>query len=270
MTPKSLRVLAIGDVVGAMGRWLCRDKLAALREECEADLVIVNAENASGGFGATAENALEILEAGADVITLGDHMLDHRTIIPLLEDPRQPVLRPANYPAGGIPGRGVWTGEAAGVKVRLLVLQGRVFMREGPDNPFGVADALLETAEPDAVVLVEFHAEATSEKHAMFWHLDGRAAAAWGTHTHVATADERVYPQGLGAISDLGMTGALDSIIGFDWHSGLERFRTGMFQRLQPPRQGPGVLRGAVFTIDPARRAAVCVSRVRADGAYTK
>ncbi|MCH7493537.1 YmdB family metallophosphoesterase [bacterium] len=250
-------------------------KLAGVVESIDRDDkgnivgVVVNAENASGGFGATAENALDILESGADVITLGDHMLDHRSITALLEDPRQPVLRPANYPVDGLPGRGVWTGEVAGVKVRLIVLQGRVFMREGPDNPFVAADTLLAAADPDEVVLVEFHAEATSEKHAMFWHLDGRAAAAWGTHTHVPTADERLYPQGLGAISDLGMTGALDSIIGFDPKTGLERFRTGMVQRLRPPRFGPGAVRGALFTIDPARRAAVAVSRVRADEMYS-
>ena len=268
MSQGALRVLAVGDVVGAMGRRLCAERLDGLRAKTGADLVIVNGENASGGFGVTAENALELLEAGADVLTLGDHMLDHRSVGRLLDDPAQPVLRPANYPPGGVPGRGVWTGEAAGAKVRLLMLQGRVFMREGTDNPFGAADDLLAAAEPDEVVLVEFHAEATSEKQAMFWHLDGRAAAAWGTHTHVATADERIYPRGLAGICDLGMTGPVDSIIGFEWEKGLERFRTGMIHRLRPPRTGPGALRGALFTVDPGRGVATAVRRVRVDTAY--
>lgn len=259
----TLRVLAVGDVVGAAGRRMCADLLGPLRDETGADLVVVNGENASGGFGITPENAYDILEAGADVITLGDHWFDHRGLAPVLDDPAQPILRPANLPEEGVPGRGVWTGEAGGARIRLVVFQGRIFMREGADNPFAAADHLLEDAHDDEIVLAEVHAEATSEKQAMFWHLDGRAAAAWGTHTHVQTADARLFPRGLAAITDLGMTGARDSVIGFDVEAGLSRFKTGITPRLKPPRSGPAALCGALFTIDPATRRAVEVVRVR-------
>ena len=223
-----MRALLIGDIVGKPGRRSLEAVLPRMREEEALDLVIANGENAAGGFGLTAETADAILAAGADVITSGNHIWDQREIIPLM-DGELPILRPANYPASA-PGRGMLRmGDVA-----VINLQGRVFMPEGTDSPWTVVDDLLEQLadDPPRYVFVDFHTEATSEQTAMGWYLDGRASAVVGTHTHVPTADARILPKGTAYVTDLGMTGALHSIIGSNPDDVLARFLTAMPRRL--------------------------------------
>lgn len=217
-----MRVLFIGDIVGRPGREAVRALLPALRSELRPGFVIANAENAAAGVGITPVVAAELLDGGVDALTLGNHAWAKREILPALErEPR--ILRPANYPSG-VPGRGAAVYDVAEGAVAVVSLQGRTFM-DPIDDPFRVADELMETLRAQTpVVLVDFHAEATSEKQAMAWHLDGRASAVLGTHTHVQTADERVLGGGTAAITDVGMTGPADSIIGMAPETVLPRF----------------------------------------------
>jgi hypothetical protein len=220
-----MRILFIGDLVGSAGRRALADHLGRLVERHRADYIIANVENAAGGFGVTPEIAREVLSLGVHCLTSGNHIWDRREISDYLkEEPR--LLRPLNFPPPA-PGRGIHVGEtASGVKVGVLNLMGRVFM---PPLlcPFVTADAAVrELREQAPVVVVDFHAEATSEKQALAWHLDGRVSAVLGTHTHVQTADERVLPGGTAAITDVGMTGAHDSVIGIEKALALQRFLT--------------------------------------------
>ena len=223
-----MRALLIGDIMGKPGRRALEAVLPQLREEEALDLVIANGENAAGGYGLTAETTDAILDAGVDVITSGNHIWDQREVISLMES-ELPILRPANYPAGA-PGRGMLRmGDAV-----VINLQGRVFMPEGTDSPWTVVDDLLAQLEddPPRYVFVDFHTEATSEQTAMGWYLDGRVSAVVGTHTHVPTADTRILPKGAAYVTDLGMTGALHSIIGSNPDDVLARFLTAMPRRL--------------------------------------
>jgi 2',3'-cyclic-nucleotide 2'-phosphodiesterase len=228
-----MRLLFIGDVVGTPGRRILRPGLKRLRAEHAPDLVVVNGENAAGGVGITPSTADEIFHAGADVITSGNHVWDRKEILPYL-DQHQRLLRPANYPDPS-PGRGVCVIEGRnGVPVAVVNLMGRVFMGDLED-PFRTADAILRELDGLVrVVVVDFHAEATSEKMAMGWHLDGRVAAVIGSHTHVPTADERVLPGGTAFITDMGMTGPWDSVIGVEKELVLERFMTQRPVRFTP------------------------------------
>ena len=223
-----MRALLIGDIMGKPGRRALEAVLPQLREEEALDLVIANGENAAGGYGLTAETTDAILDAGVDVITSGNHIWDQREVISLMES-ELPILRPANYPAGA-PGRGMLRmGDAV-----VINLQGRVFMPEGTDSPWTVVDDLLAQLEddPPRYVFVDFHTEATSEQTAMGWYLDGRASVVVGTHTHVPTADACILPKGAAYVTDLGMTGALHSIIGSNPDDVLARFLTAMPRRL--------------------------------------
>ena len=219
-----MRILFVGDVVGAPGRRIVRQRLKELKRDLGVELTIVNGENAAGGAGLTTATAEELFGAGADVITTGNHIWDKRDILGFLSrEPR--LLRPANYPEGS-PGSGVVIVPVAGTHVAVLNLMGRVFM---PllDDPFRTADRILEEIRGKAVVsIVDFHAEATSEKMAFAWSFDGRVSAVLGTHTHVATADARVLPGGTAFITDAGMTGPFDSVIGVRKEQAIERFRT--------------------------------------------
>jgi metallophosphoesterase (TIGR00282 family) len=200
--------------------------------------VIANAENSAGGFGITEKIAASLLEFPIDVLTGGNHSFDKREALPYInEEPR--VLRPANYPPD-VPGRGVWLGEARnGARVAVVNLQGRVFMH-GVDDPFREANRLLdEYASQTDIIFIDFHAEATSEKVAFGWHLDGRVAAVAGTHTHVQTADARVLPGGTAYITDVGMTGPQDSVIGIRKEDALSRFRLGIPSRFQVAKGDP-------------------------------
>jgi len=205
----------VGDVCGRPGRAMLREHLPGLRRSHGADLVVVNGENAAAGFGITPSVYEEILAAGADVVTLGNHAFDKKEAMGLLdEEPR--LLRPLNYPPGA-PGRGAVVVEAGGRRVLVMNAMGRVFLPILLDDPFRAVDGVLEEQRGRFdVAFLDFHGEATSEKEAMGWYLDGRVAAVVGTHTHVQTADERVLPDGTAYITDVGMTGPADSVLGMD------------------------------------------------------
>lgn len=249
-----MRVLLLGDVVGKAGRRAVGAVLPGLRAELQLDYVVANAENAAAGRGTTEKIARALLESGVDVLTGGNHTWALKEFEQTLTG-ELPVLRPANYPPGA-PGRGVWTDGT----FTVINLIGRTFM-EPLDDPFAVADQLLAEAGERTPVVVDFHAEATSEKQALAWHLDGRVAAVVGTHTHVPTADARLLPQGTAFVTDLGMCGARDSIIGSDAAHVLARFRTGRPTRLPPAESGPVVINGALLELDDAG-AAVSIERV--------
>ena len=228
-----LRCLVIGDVIGKPGRTAVRHVLDELRGELDLDVVIANGENTAAGLGLTPSLAEELLSGGVDVITSGNHIWDRREIYPYLDTDR-PVLRPLNYPADA-PGRG-WLVHRLpdGGEVAVINVMGRVYMNQ-LDSPFTLMDELLEqAAEPlPPVRIVDFHCEITSEKNAMGWHLDGRVSAVVGTHTHVPTADARVLPGGTAFISDIGMTGPRDSIIGMAVETVLPRFLTHLPTRFE-------------------------------------
>ncbi len=220
---QTIKLLFVGDVVGKPGRRVLQRLLPRLRDEHALDYVIVNVENAAGGFGVTPALIDELDALEIDCYSSGNHIWDKKEGLPLLgSDPR--LLRPANYPDGN-PGSGLYVGEtAAGVKVATINLEGQVFMKY-LDSPFRVVDRLLAELPPEVkIVLVDFHAEATSEKQALGFHLDGRASAVFGTHTHVPTGDERILPEGTAFITDVGMTGAYEGIIGFKAPKVLQRF----------------------------------------------
>jgi metallophosphoesterase (TIGR00282 family) len=221
-----MRVLMVGDVVGRPGRDAVSQLLPELRTSLQLDRVILNGENAAAGRGLTERTANELFSAGVDVITSGNHIFDVREFVPSLDDDWA-VLRPANYPSSA-PGRGMIRLGA----FTVINLMGRTFMPVTIDDPFRAADQLLDEVGPGALIFVDFHAEATSEKQAVAWYLDGRVAAVVGTHTHVPTADPHILPRGTATVTDLGMVGVRDSIIGDDVSSVLDRFLTGMPTRL--------------------------------------
>ncbi len=221
-----MRVLFIGDVVGGPGRRGLRAAMPALRERCAPDLVIVNGENSAGGLGITEKTAEDLFSMGADLITLGNHAFRHRDVFEYL-DRSDRVVRPANFMAGN-PGNGHAIVEAAGMRLCVINLIGQVQLRAAR-SPFTEVESILDRIDGQAdAVLVDFHAEVTSEKVAMGWHLDGRAGAVVGTHTHVPTADARVLPKGTAFISDVWMTGSRESVLGVRWEQALEGFRTQM------------------------------------------
>ncbi len=239
-TEAPLVVLAIGDVVGAAGRKALARVLPQLRADHAADLVIVNGENASGGIGINARAVDEITRAGADVITLGNHAYRQHDVHRLLDE-RDTLLRPANHLASQ-PGHGSCVVEAGGLRIGVINLQGNVFMETGR-HAFSEVDAVIAKLRKQVDhLIVDFHAEATSEKVAMGWHLDGRVSAVVGTHTHVPTADYRVLPDGTAYISDLGMTGARESVIGMEVDPSVRKFVTHMHQRYEPASRDPWVM----------------------------
>jgi 2',3'-cyclic-nucleotide 2'-phosphodiesterase len=240
-----MRILLLGDLVGRPGREAVS---AFLRDRPDpSDLVVVNAENAAGGFGLTRRISEELQAAGVHVITSGNHIWQQKEVYEYLDQPGCPVLRPANYPSGN-PGRG-WTAfDRDGVRILVINLQGRLFMPMSLDCPFRVADSILRS-NPADVVIVDIHAEATSEKQAMAHHLDGRVTVVAGTHTHVLTADARLLPGGTACITDLGMCGAAGGIIGMDPSEARLRFLTGRPLKLRVA-VGPTMVNGMQVTLD--------------------
>ncbi|MGH9942953.1 MAG: TIGR00282 family metallophosphoesterase [Pyrinomonadaceae bacterium] len=226
-----MRALIIGDVVARPGRIAVLERIEDLREQHRIDLVVMNAENVAGGFSITPSLADELFARGIDVMTSGNHIFDKREIVPYIE--RQPrLLRPGNYPPG-TPGKGIWVGEIKGVKVAVLNFIGRVFMGAA-DDPFRVADELVKSIPPDVRVrLVDMHAEATSEKCAMGWFLDGRVSSVTGTHTHVQTADERILTNGTAYLTDVGMTGSYSGVIGMNHEDVIARFTSVVSRRAE-------------------------------------
>ncbi len=252
-----MRILFVADVFGAPGRRAVEARLPELRHELEIDFCVVNGENAAEGVGLTAKLAARLLERGADVVTTGNHVWRHRDLIPVLETSDR-VLRPANLGSPGVPGRGVTVVPARnGEPVAVINLMGRLFMTT-ETHPFLVAESLVDECRRETpVVLVDFHAEATSEKIALARLLDGRATAVVGTHTHVQTNDARVLAGGTAALTDAGMTGPHDSVIGVRVELAIERMRSGMPVRFHPA-DGDVRIEGALVECGVDGRATRC------------
>ena len=239
------KVLAVGDVVGNPGMERIRRSLRKLKQKCGADFVVVNGENASA-IGIVPHQAEAILDAGADVITLGNHSFAKREICDYLEESRR-ILRPANY-APQVPGRGLAVYESKAGDIAVIDLIGRCNMDYGPDNPFLLVEKILKQITAK-IILVELHAEATSEKLAMGYLLDGRVSAVWGTHTHVPTADAQILPKGTGYVTDLGMTGPKVSVLGIRPELSIAKFRGDLTERYRWA-EGETKLEGVLFTLD--------------------
>lgn len=241
------KVLAVGDVVGNPGLERIRRNLRQLKQKHHADFVVVNGENAAV-VGITPKQAEDILDAGADVITMGNHTWGKREIVPYMDDCFR-ILRPANY-APQVPGRGWRVFETKAGEVAVIDLIGRCNLDYGPDNPFLMIDKILKQIRTN-IILVEIHAEATSEKLAMGYMLDGRVSAVWGTHTHVPTADARILPKGTGYVTDLGMTGPKESVLGIRPELSIAKFRGDLTERYRWA-EGSTKMEAVLFTIDTA------------------
>jgi 2',3'-cyclic-nucleotide 2'-phosphodiesterase len=254
-----IRILMTGDTVARSGRRALEERLHDLRSQREIDFVVSNVENAAGGFSITSRIAEDLLAAGVDVMTSGNHIFDKKEVLDYID--KQPrLLRPANY-APGVPGKGRWVGKVRGVPVAIINLQGRVFMSQC-DDPFRCADAQLAALEPSVkIILVDMHAEATSEKIAMGRYLDGRASVVAGTHTHVQTADEQILPEGTAYITDLGMVGPHDGVIGMQTEIVLERFLRGLSMKFEPC-DGGIKLNGLIVDVDEETGRATRVERL--------
>jgi metallophosphoesterase (TIGR00282 family) len=261
MPDKLLNVLFIGDIVGKPGRNALHSLLGRLREENSVDLCIGNAENAAGGFGLTPDVAEDLFSLGVDIITSGNHIFDKKEIIDKLATDKR-ILRPANFPAE-TPGKGsALIHTAKGDAIGVLNLMGRVFV-DTIDCPFKAADKEIEKLKASTnIVIVDMHAEVTSEKVAMGWYLDGRVSAVVGTHTHIQTADDRILPQGTAYLTDAGMTGPSNSVIGIKTELAISRFLTRLPKRLETA-SGPSQLNGALFAINRETGKAESIRRLQ-------
>ena len=255
-----MRILMVGDVIGRPGRAAFAKYTPKLRQEKKADLVVVNGENSAEGRGITKKTLDELLLGGADVVTGGNHIWDKKEVLQFIDDEPY-LLRPANYPTG-VPGKGACVYPLRGKNVGVMNLSGRAFMQE-LDCPFQrVEDLLRDLSGECGVLLLDFHAESTSEKMAMGWYLDGRVAAVVGTHTHVQTADERILPGGTAFISDLGMVGPWNSVIGFTKEPVLAKTTTGMPARFEVA-DGPAVYSAVLLTVDDGTGKAAAIERIQ-------
>lgn len=254
-----IRVLLTGDLMARGGRRVIEERLVDLRVQWELDFVVSNVENAAGGFSITPRIVQDLLSAGVDVMTSGNHIFDKKEILDYIDrEPR--LLRPANY-APGVPGRGRWVGKVKGIPIAVINLQGRVFMPPC-DDPFRTVETQLAALEPSVkVILVDMHAEATSEKMAIARSLDSRVSAVVGTHTHVQTADEQIFSGGTAYITDLGMTGPHDGVIGMKTDIIIDRFLRGLATKFEPC-EGEIRLNGLIVDIDEATGRALRVERV--------
>lgn len=255
-----MKILFIGDIVGEPGRKIVKANIRQLSDTYRPDIIIANAENAAGGFGITPDIAEELFSLGIHVLTSGNHVWDKKEIMPYLSK-QDRLIRPANYPEGNAGYGSVVFSTPAG-KAAVLNLEGRVFM-SNLDDPFRAADREIERLKREtAVVIIDFHAEATSEKAAFAWYVDGRASAVIGTHTHVQTADERVLPGGTAFITDVGMTGPLDSVIGVKKEEAIARFLYQSPHKFSVPK-GPVHLNAVVIAVDSATGRTDSIERVR-------
>jgi len=247
-----MKFLIFGDVSGRLGREGITKILPELKAKHQPDSVIINIENIAHGKGISPQTMQEALSWKADVHTTGDHAWDNAGGIPLLEDKSTRVIRPANY-GNKVPGRGWHVYSVGAFQVAVINLQGQVMFRNDPENPFHWLDNLLTEPEIKAahIRLVDFHAEATSEKRALGWHADGRVTAVWGTHTHVPTADAQILPQGTGYITDIGMNAGYKSIIGMDIKGPMNMFLTQIKDKMEPPSEGPIEINALVLEADP-------------------
>ncbi|GAA0332400.1 2',3'-cyclic-nucleotide 2'-phosphodiesterase [Bacillus carboniphilus] len=243
-----MRILFVGDVVSSLGRSMVKEYLPKLKDQYRPNFTIVNGENAAGGRGITHKIYNELLEWGAQAVTLGNHTWDHKEIFDFIDDAKQ-LVRPANFPEGS-PGEGLKIIEHQGKKVAVISVQGRTFM-PAIDDPFRAAEKLVEKARSiTPYVFVDFHAEASSEKLAMGWFLDGKASAVVGTHTHIQTADERILTKGTAYLTDVGMTGPYDEIIGVDKEAVIRKFLTAMPVRFDFSKSGRSQLSAVVIDLD--------------------
>ena len=252
-------MLMIGDVVARPGRIAVLERIQDIREQHGIELAVMNGENVAGGFSITPRLADELFASGIDIMTSGNHIFDKREVLPYIEQ-NSKLLRPANFPPG-TPGQGMWTGEVRGRRVAVINLIGRIFMQPA-DDPFRAADKLIDSLDAEIKIrLVDLHAEATSEKYAMAWYLDGRVSALVGTHTHVQTADERILPQGTAYLTDLGMTGSYAGVIGMKREDVVERFMTATSKRAEHA-EGSVRICGVVLDIDDATGRAREITRL--------
>ena len=257
-----MNILIIGDVVGSPGRSIMKRALPRVFRRWDVEYCIANVENAAGGFGVTREICDEILGMGVDCMTSGNHIWDKREILPVIDQMPQ-LLRPANYPVEQ-PGKGTHVGRAkdSRVAVATLNVSGRVFMNGAMDDPFRIAEREVERLRQEAaIIIVDVHAEATSEKMALGYFLDGKVSAVVGTHTHVPTCDQRILPRGTAYLSDLGMTGPYESVIGVEAEVIVKRFITGMPSRYETAKGDPR-LAAAVVTVDPSTGRATAIDRM--------
>lgn len=256
-----MRILILGDVVGRPARRAVRDLVPSLIQKEELDLVVANAENAAGGMGVDIKSAKELMSAGVQVLTSGNHIWKKKEIYSYL-DHEDSLIRPANFPAGA-PGKGWCVWRQSGFSALVINLQGRVFMPNHVEDPFRCVDEIIKHQRVHSpVVIVDMHAEATSEKNAMGWYLDGRASIVFGTHTHVQTADERVLPGGTAYITDVGMCGPLDSVIGMEKETVIRGFLTQLPRQFEVAEENV-VLQGIVVDVDEATGKARAVRRLR-------
>ena len=260
----SLRFLAFGDVIGRPGRKAMTLALPQLKEEYYPDGIIVNIENMAHGSGFSPETWKVAKGWGADVYTTGDHAWDNDASLPMLDDKSLPIVRPANY-AKGVPGRGYHIFSIGVREIAVINLQGQVFFRNHPRSPFHVLDELLEL--PDIkradVVLVDFHADATSEARGFGWHCDGRVAAVWGTHTHIPTADAQIMPGGTGYITDVGMVGNYNSIIGVDTAGPMRTFMLQLKTKYTYDAESPYEIGGVLIDVDPKTNRTTNIAHIR-------
>ena len=251
MEDRSLNILVLGDIVGRVGRRGVKEVIPKILEQYSVDFIIANGENAAGGNGLTHEIARELFESGINVLTLGNHTWDKKEIFSFINEDLR-IIRPANYPPG-TPGQGYGIFKVKGKNIAVVNLMGRVFMSE-LDCPFRKMDDLLGELQKVDYILVDFHAEATSEKVALGWYLDGRVSLVFGTHTHIPTADERILPNGTAYITDIGMSGPLNSVIGVKTNLVLQKFLTQMPQRFESA-SGPYIVSGILVKMGKEGRA---------------
>lgn len=256
-----MRILILGDVMGRPARRAVRDIVPGLVEKKQIDFVVANAENAAGGMGVDIKSANELLSAGVHVLTSGNHIWKKKEIFSFLDN-QESLLRPANFPAGA-PGRGWCVWQHDGMRALVINLQGRVFMPNHVDDPFRCVDEILrQQGGQSRVVIVDMHAEATSEKYAMGWYLDGRASLVFGTHTHVQTADDRILPAGTAYITDVGMCGPFDSVIGMEKDTVIRGFITQLPRQFEVAQDNV-VLQGVIADIDDDNGRARDIRRLR-------
>ncbi len=257
---EDLKILFIGDIIGKLGRDVCREMIPVMDKELSPHFIIANAENAAHGYSITVKIYHELLDMGIDAITMGNHIWDKKEMVTEID--KLPFLvRPANYPPG-VPGKSYLFLEKEGVKMAVANLAGRVFM-QSLDCPFQAIEKILPAMQKETkIILVDMHAETTSEKCAMGWFLNGKVSAVLGTHTHVLTADERILPGGTAFISDVGMAGPYDSIIGMKKEQILKRFTTQLPEKFSPTEEGPGLFNAVFLKINPLTGKAKEITRI--------
>ena len=254
-----MKILAVGDIVGEGGIQKLKTVLPKLKQEEKIDFVITNGENAAGGMGITERNYKDILAAGTDVVTLGNHTWSKKDVFKFIDEPR--IIRPANY-TPGVPGKGYTIQKCKDKNIAVINLIGRVDVNVLSENPFKLANKLIEELKTQAdIIVIDFHAEATAEKIALGHYLDGKATAIYGTHTHVQTADSKVLPKGTGYITDIGMTGPEHSVIGMDIKASIKRFETTLPERYKIA-EGKCIFNGVIFEIDDKTSKVTSISRI--------